>query len=337
MLTDRLDPFHTKYPIWNAGMGGGLAGPELVHGISEAGGFGVLGVGGLPSDHISDMISETRTMTRKPFGANIILPMSDGTDIDACFDNQVEVIILFWGDPQPFVRDARRRGVFLISQCGNAEESSAAASSGVDAVIIQGVEAGGHVKAKQNLSTTLEETCKELNNLPVIAAGGISSGRQIANHLKVGAKAVSLGTRFVASHEAYASKLYKERIISSTAADTTLTTLFDIGWKNARHRVIKTRVYEDWLSQGSPVPGDRQGENEIVGTLTINSKEMGIPKYTVFPPVLGFKGEIEELPLYAGESVNGITKIESASAIMAQLVKDLKDTTADIKDKGTKL
>ena len=337
MLTDRLDPFHTKYPIWNAGMGGGLAGPELVHGISKAGGFGILGIGGLPTNRISDMISETRNMTRKPFGANVILPMSDGKDVDVCFDNQVDVLILFWGDPQPFVRDAHKRGVFLVSQCGTAEEAAAAASSGVDAVIIQGIEAGGHVKAEQNLSTALEETCKELTHLPIIAAGGISSGRQIANHLKAGAKAVSLGTRFVVSHEAYASKLYKERIVSSTAADTTLTTLFDIGWKNAKHRVIKTRVYEEWLSQGSPETGNRQGENELIGTLTVDSKEVGIPKYTVFPPVPSFRGEIEELPLYAGESVSGISKIEPVSSIMRQLVKDLKDATAKINHKGINL
>ena len=95
MLADRLDPFRTKYPIWNAGMGGGLAGPEQVHGISKAGGFGVLGVGGLPANRISEMISETRDMTPKPFGTNVILPMSDGKDVDACFDNQVDVIILF--------------------------------------------------------------------------------------------------------------------------------------------------------------------------------------------------------------------------------------------------
>ena len=325
-MADRFNPLTTKYPIWNAGMGAGMAGPELVNGISKAGGFGVLGVGGLPSNVISELVKKTRQLTSQPFGANIILPMSNGQDIASCFDEKVEVIVLFWGDPQPFVKDAHKRGVFLVTQCGDVEEASTAASNGVDAIIIQGIEAGGHVKGEIELSLFLEEAHRELGKIPLIAAGGISSGKEIAKFLtKRKARAVSLGTRFAASTEARASNTYKESLVASSSKDTVLTSLYNVGWRDAKHRVIRTKSYEDWVLQGSPASGSREDEGMRIGKIKIGSEEVDIPKYSVYPPILGFEGDERELPFYAGQSVQGIQKIESIGKIVEQLVKEMQE------------
>ena len=323
-MPQRFNPLETKYPIWNAGMGGGLAGPELVANMCEMGCFGVLGTGGLPHQIVGKLIRDTKQLTFKPFGANIILPMSDGRDIGSCFDEGIEVLVLFWGDPQPFIKDAHKRGIFLVVQCGNVEEATYAASSGADAIIIQGVEAGGHVKGESELIPLLNEARRELGGSPLVAAGGIVSGKQI-NGLMGQVQAVSLGTRFVASSEARASLSYKKKLVASSAGDTVLTNLYDEGWKNAKHRVIKTPHYEKWIRDGSPVDGLRPGQGETVGKIKLDSEiTFDVPRYSVFPPISNFEGDEKELPYYAGSSVSGVKKIESVRTIVETLAGEMK-------------
>ena len=324
-LLDRLNP---RFPIFNAGMGGGLAGAAMVAAINDAGGLGILGSGALPPHLIEQMIVDTHARTSRPFGANIILPMSDGTDIEACFDGGVDVLVLFWGDPQPFVADAHKRNMFVIAQCGGADDAVAAADAGVDAVIVQGTEAGGHVKALAPLATSLAETVKVLGSLPVIAAGGLASGTDIETALGAGASAVSLGTRFLASHESQAVTGYKERLLAAHATDTVLTDLFNLGWPDANHRVIRNTTYDTWEAAGKPAPGARPGEGDEIGVFNSGSVSIDLPRYTVFPPVVGFDGDLDAVPLYAGESVEHVNAVESIAAIMTQLVDELRRAAA---------
>lgn len=323
-MRDMFDRLNTPYPIWNAGMGGALAGPELVAAVNAGGGFGVLGTGAMPPDAVSATISATRALTSKPIGANIILPMSDGSDIAAVFDSGVEVLVLFWGDPQPWVTDAHKRDIFVVAQCGDGEDASQAADAGVDAVIVQGTEAGGHVKATRPLAQSLTETINTLGALPVIASGGIADGAAIARALELGAKAVSIGTRFLASREAQASAAYKERLIAAAAEDTVMTQLFNLGWPNANHRVIKNRSYTNWEAAGRPDSGNRPGEGEVIGVAGEGESKVELPRYTVFPPAEGVDADIEELPLYAGQSVALIDDIAPVSEIMQTLIAELK-------------
>ena len=324
-LFDHLNP---KFPILNAGMGGGLAGAELAAAVNAGGGLGVVGAGAMPPALIEGLVADTRKLTSKPIGANIIMPMSDGSDIEACFDAEVEVLVLFWGDPQPYVKDAHRRGMFVISQCGDAADASACADAGVDAVIIQGTEAGGHVKATAPLQETLATTVATLGNLPVIAAGGIATGQHIATALEAGAAGVSIGTRFVASQEARALDEYKHRIVDATSSDTVFTQLFDIGWPNANHRVIRNSTYDQWEAAGEPDSGERPNEGEIVGTYQVGEQKIDIPRYAVYPAALEFSGDIEATALYAGESVDNIDTVQSTAEIMDGLVAELKTATA---------
>lgn len=323
-----LDRLNLKLPVWNAGMGGGLAGPELVAAVAEAGGLGVLGAGAIPSELVTDIITRTRALTSRPFGANVILPMSDGGDVEACLNAKVPVLVLFWGDPQPFVADAHKRGMFVVSQVGNADEAQAAADAGVDAVIVQGTEAGGHVKALQPLETTLREATSTLGSIPVIAAGGIATGEDVAAALERGASAVSMGTRFVASNEAFALADYKRRIVEAHAADTVFTDLFDIGWPNANHRVIRNATYDRWEQAGKPPPGQRPGEHDEIGQIALGEQTITLPRYSVIPAMEGFDGDLEAVALYAGESVERISAIRPASEILADILTELRAAAA---------
>ena len=324
-MLDRLD---LKLPIWNAGMGGGIAGPELVAAVAEAGGLGVLGAGAIGGAQVRAQLAAIRALTARPCGANIILPMSDGSDVEACFDARVEVLVLFWGDPKPYVADAHKRGMFVVSQCGDAAEAVAAADAGVDAVIVQGTEAGGHVKALLPLATTVSEAARVLGPVPLIAAGGIATGSDVADALAMGATAASIGTRFLASHESRARDDYKQRVVSARASDTVFTDLFDLGWPQANHRVIRNATYDRWEQAGRPAPGLRPGEGDEIGEVGEGDARIVLPRYTVMPPVRGFSGDLDALPLYAGESVERISGVLPAAAIVHQLMTELRAAVA---------
>ncbi|HEY9416647.1 MAG TPA: nitronate monooxygenase, partial [Pseudonocardia sp.] len=156
MSTPLCADLGVRLPIWNAGMGAGLAGPELAAAVSNAGGLGVLGMGGLPEPLIRAGIARTRGLTDRPFGVNIIMPLvSDEDQILCVLDEAVPVLVLFWGDPAPYVARAHAAGTCLVTQVGSVEQAREAAEAGVDAVMIQGVEAGGHVRATTSLSVLL--------------------------------------------------------------------------------------------------------------------------------------------------------------------------------------
>jgi nitronate monooxygenase len=314
-----------KVPIWSAGMGLGISGSALTSAVSNAGGLGVLGLGGMQLEMMRTVIADTRQKTSRAFGVNIIMPLMLHGQIELCFDEQIPLLVLFWGDPSDYIKDAHKRGMLVVSQCGDVEEAVRAAEAGVDGVIVQGTEAGGHVKATRPLEEVVRDTVAELASLPVIASGGIATGAHIARSLSWGASAVSMGTRFLATHESSALDGYKQRLLDARSEDTVLTKLFDVGWPNAAHRVIRNRAYSDWEAAGCPASGDRPGEHSGVGTLTIGEAPSEVPHYSVTPPLLQFDGDLEEMALYCGESCDHIDTVLSADHVMEQLISELRE------------
>jgi NAD(P)H-dependent flavin oxidoreductase YrpB (nitropropane dioxygenase family) len=315
-----------EYPIFSVGMGGGMAGPELTAAVSNAGGCGVLGMGGLPAPYIRQQIQQLRTLTNKPFGVNIILPMLQEGQIETCLDERVPILVLFWGDPEPYVEEAHKRGTKVYIQVGSVEEAKTAAAAGVDGIIAQGVESGGHVKSTTSLSTIVPAVVEAVKPIPVIAAGGIANGKGVVAALSLGAQAVSMGTRFLCSEETLVSRAYKERVTESTAEDTVYTLLFDVGWPNAAHRVLRNQEINDWEAAGAPVTGKRSGEGTTNGTMQIAGTTIEMPRYGVFPPMPGFTGDIERAALYAGESCSLINDIKPAAEIVHDIVREAEET-----------
>lgn len=159
----------------------------------------------------------------------MILDGIEEDQIDTCLAERVPILVFFWGDPRPYVEDAHQNGVKVFIQVGSVDEARAAADAGVDAIIAQVIEAGGHVKGTTALSVFVPEVVDAVKPLPVIAAGGIADGRGLVAALCLGAQAVSMGTRFVASEEAFVPRAYKEWIVASMSADTVYSELFDRG------------------------------------------------------------------------------------------------------------
>lgn len=320
-----------EYPIFSVGMGGGMAGPELAAAVSNAGACGVLGMGGVPAPYIRQQIQHLRTLTDRPFGVNIILPLLQEGQIETCLDEKIPILVLFWGDPKPYVEEAHRRGTKVFLQVGSVEEAQAAAEAGVDAIIAQGVEAGGHVKSTTSLSTIVPAVVEAVQPVPVIAAGGIANGRGVIAALSLGAQAVSMGTRFLASEETLVTRAYKERVVKSKAEDTVYTFLFDVGWPDAAHRVLRNKATAEWEAAGRPASGRRPGEGSIIGTMSVAGTTVEVPKYAVFPPMPGFTGDMEYTALYAGESCSLVNDIKPAGQIVRELIREAEEVIEQLK------
>jgi nitronate monooxygenase/enoyl-[acyl-carrier protein] reductase II len=202
---------------------------------------------------------------------------------------------------------------------------------GVDAIIAQGVEAGGHVKSTTALSTLVPAVVEAVKPVPVIASGGMANGRGVVAALSLGAQAVSMGTRFLASEETQVVRTYKERVVQSRAEDTVYTVLFDVGWPDAAHRVLRNKALAEWEAAGRPVSGQRPGEGSIVGTMPVAGTTVEMVKYMVFPPLTGFTGDIDDVVLYAGESCGLVHDIKPAAQIVRDVVREAEETMEELK------
>jgi NAD(P)H-dependent flavin oxidoreductase YrpB (nitropropane dioxygenase family) len=327
--------FGIEYPIWSAGFGG--AGPELVAAVSGAGGFGVLGANGLPADAIAALVTRTRELTDRPFGLNFIIGEADEqrravltAEVQAAAAAQVAAVVLFWGDPAPYVPVAHAGGVKVLLQVGSAAEAQAAAAAGVDAVIVQGIEAGGHVRGTSSIWELLPATVAALGELPVLASGGIGDGAGVARALRLGAQGVSLGTRFVATEEAFIHPAYKQRIVQARAEDTVYHQLYDVWWPDAPHRTLRNKTLQEWEAAGRPPPGQRPGEGIPIGTFRGASGELvPWPRYAVGVATADFDGDVEYAPLWAGESCSVVNEVKPTAAIVRDLIHDAQAAMAD--------
>jgi nitronate monooxygenase len=333
LRTPLCDALGIEYPILSVGFGVG-AGPELVTAVSNAGGFGVLGANGMEPDEIARRVARARQLTSKAFGLNFIIDeigwatseedrAFSRDSVAAGIAQRVTAVVLFWGDPAPFVQRARGTGVKVLIQVGSIEEAKSAADAGVDAVIAQGIEAGGHVKGTTSIWELLPAAVEAVKPLPVLASGGIGDGAGLARALTLGAQGVSLGTRFVASDEAFFHPAYKQRIVDSTAADTVYNELYDVGWTDAPHRTIRNKTINEWEAAGRPPSGKRPGEGTSIGKRrNLSGQAEDWPRYAIGSAPPDFDGDIEYAPLWAGESCTVVNDIKPAADIVRDLVRD---------------
>jgi len=249
-----LERLGVELPIVQAGMGGGLSRHELAVAVSEAGGLGTIAVGG--AEAIRREVAAARALTGRPLAVNLLLPFARRDWFEAAA--AADVVVTFWGRPR-----RRTAGVWL-HQCGSVEEARRARAAGADGVIVQGVEAGGHVRGTTPAPRLLEEVRAVLPaDYPLLLAGGIAEAGDVRVALDAGAQAAVAGTRFLLSEESRAHALYKERLLA--ADETLLTELFGAGWP-APHRVVPNLATERWLGGVRPLlaRGRTKDERRVV-------------------------------------------------------------------------
>jgi nitronate monooxygenase len=314
-----LERIGVDLPIVQAGMGGGLSRRELASAVSAAGGLGTIGF--LAPGDLRAEIAAARELTDRPLSVNLLLPFTRTAHLEAADD--ADVVVTFWGAP------TRRTARTWIHQCGSVEEAIAARAAGADAVIAQGVEAGGHVRGTLPAMELLARTRAALgDDFPVLTAGGVTSRADVEARLEAGAEAVVSGTRFLMTEESGAHPDYKSRLIA--AHDTVLTELFGFGWP-APHRVVPNAATSRWLSRDRRGPGWLRGLHRATApvfsrapvALQIRLAATQRSGRPMFGPAAATADAPESLldagPLYAGECIERIDDIRRA----ADLVKEL--------------
>ncbi|MBC7250923.1 MAG: enoyl-[acyl-carrier-protein] reductase FabK [Anaerolineae bacterium] len=209
------------HPIIQGGMAW-VATPELVAAVSEAGGLGILGGGNAPPDYVRDQIRETRRRTDKPFGVNIPLftPYLDDV-VQVCIEERVAVVATGAGNPAPVVPPLKEAGIVIIPVVGSVALAKRVERMGVDAIVAEGMESGGHIGDVATLP--LIPQVVDAVDIPVIAAGGFADGRGLAAALALGAAGIQMGTRFICTTECIAHHNYKEKIVRANDRATITT------------------------------------------------------------------------------------------------------------------
>jgi NAD(P)H-dependent flavin oxidoreductase YrpB (nitropropane dioxygenase family) len=303
-----------EHPIVQAPIG---ATPELAAAVANAGGLGMLGISWTPVEGIGPLIARTRSLTRGSVGVNLVLVGDQQARLDAALAAGIRLVSFFWGDPEPYIGKAKSAGALTTMTVGSAEEARRALRSGIDIIVAQGVEAGGHVWGNVGTFVLVPAVRDAIGDKPLIAAGGIADGRGLAAAVALGADAVWMGTRFVASREADTHDVYRQAVVDATETDTLLTTLFDLEWPNAPHRALVNSTVRRWRAAGSP--GLRPGEGEVVARRADGS---ALRRYADDSPGRGTTGDIEAMCLYAGQSAGLVGSEMPAGAIVKSISAD---------------
>ncbi|HYD44283.1 MAG TPA: nitronate monooxygenase family protein [Phenylobacterium sp.] len=304
--TPLCDLLGVEHPIMLAGMGG-VSYAELVAAVSNAGGYGVLGMAGRGPDFIREQMREVRKLTDKPFGVDLLAasPESLTASVDVIISEGASSFVAGLGVPMPIMEKLKKAGLKVMVVCGAVKHAVKAEQAGCDAVICQGGEGGGHTGLVGTMPLVAQAV--EAVKVPVVAAGGLYDGRGLAAALSLGAVGVWMGTRFIASTEAHAGGLYRETILHATDEDTIRTR----SYSGKPMRVRKNPYVEDWESR----PQDIQ-PFPMQAMISSQAGVMG-----------GIGGQIEGLDpdrscFAMGQSAGGIHEVKPAGEIVRQLIAE---------------
>jgi len=305
--TPLCDMLGIEHPIMLAGMGG-VSYAELAAAVSNAGGFGTLGMAGRSHSEIADEIKKTRDLTDKPFGVDLLaaVPESLERTADLIIEGGAKAFISGLGVPPPhLVKKFHDAGLKVMNVNGTVKHAKSAESGGLDAVVAQGTEAGGHTGRVAGLA--LIPQIVDAVKIPVIAAGSIVDGRGLAAALALGAQGVWMGTRFIASREAHAGGLYKQVIVEASDEDTIVTR----SYSGKPMRVFRNEWTTDWEGR----PQDIQ-KFPMQAMMSHQAGVMG-----------GIGGQIEGLSrersaFAMGQGAGAIHDVKSAAEIIGEIVAE---------------
>ncbi|MDX2166189.1 MAG: GNAT family N-acetyltransferase [Deltaproteobacteria bacterium] len=296
-------------PIQLAGMPG-IASPELATAVAGAGALAMIGGAMLPATRLDATLRALRSATRGAIGVTFLMPFLD-PDCVPVAARQARVVEFFYGAPDARLVERVHAGDALASwQVGSLDEARAAVDAGCDLIVAQGTEAGGHVRGSEPLRSLLDAVCAAVS-VPVVAAGGITSGADLAAVLGAGAAAARLGTRFVTASESGAHPDYAAALLAARGEHTVLTTAFAAEWPDAPHRVLH-----------SAIAAAEAFAEPLTGSVDFGGATLPLPRWSVFAPTRETRGAIAAMALYAGAGVGGIAARQPAGVIVREMVED---------------
>lgn len=305
------DVLGVEYPVGNAGMAG-VAHARLCAAVAEAGGIGTVAMGGASASEVTERVAAVKALTNRPFSANFIawLIEHDAAPLDAALEVGVSSITLSFGDPAPYVDRVHAAGSILLSQVQTVEAARRSAEVGVDVIIAQGNDAGGHT-GEIPLLPLLPQVVDVADTVPVLAAGGIGDGRGLAAVLMLGAQGAVMGTRFLASDEAESDwPRLPAQVLDASADDSVWTTAIDIAQGQGRSywprgigaRSIRTPWLDRWVGH----------EGELAALLADDRDA-------------DHAEGIDPTPAYAGPVAGMVTRHEPAGDIVRSVVAEATD------------
>ncbi len=296
-----------EYPIIQAGMVWAATAP-LAIAVSRNGGLGTLGAGSMSDEELRDQIRQVKEATDRPFAVNIpIMYGSAETQIKIAIEEKVPIVITSAGNPRLYTSVLKDHGIKVFHVVSSVKFARKALEAGVDVIIAEGTEAGGH-NGREGIATfpLLRAILSELGDVPVVAAGGIADGAGFAAALMAGASGVQMGTRFVATGECEAHPAFKEAIVKAKDSDTVLIG----GSVMAPTRVIRNKFAEEVLQ------AERQGKSaEEIGLMFKGRSRLGIRE-----------GDLENGSLMAGQSVALINEILPVKEVIRRIISEALDT-----------
>jgi NAD(P)H-dependent flavin oxidoreductase YrpB (nitropropane dioxygenase family) len=324
MLNTRLcDLLGIEYPIICAPMGF-VTDAELAAAVSNAGGLGIMSFSARPPQALRQEIRRLRSLTHRPFGVNLLLHYQVEEHVTVCVEEKVPILSFFWGNPSPFIEKAHSEGIKVIHQVGSVKWAQYAVRAGVDVIMAQGVEAGGHIEGEVTTMALLPRVVDAILPTPVVAAGGIADARGFVAALALGADGVAIGTRFIATSESNAHSLYKQKVLEATEESTVRTTLFGHGWPDAPHRTIRTAFVEEWL--GNEGRGNESRPDEpLIGETRIGGQQVPVVRFKGYPPSKYATGDIESMNFLAGQSAGLVNEIKPAATVVKELVEGAQE------------
>ncbi|MFA5747009.1 MAG: nitronate monooxygenase [Candidatus Paceibacterota bacterium] len=289
-----------KYPIIQGGMAG-VSESTLVSAVSNAGGLGVIGSGFAQASWLEGEIKKTKLLTDKPFGVNLLMQNPKAADLVKVIINQkVPVVFTGGGNPLPIIPRLRQSGVKIIPVVPCVRLAAKMEQSGVDAVVVEGLESGGHI-GESTTMCLVPQAKQAVKSIPIIAAGGICDGQTFAAALVLGADGAQIGTRFLAAIECQISESYKKAVINATDEDIVVVARFT----GHPVRMIKNKFVESirQLEENNPFPDEVKSERFV-----------------------GNKGGVNAdlSALLCGTCAGGIREIETCREIIEEMVNDAK-------------
>ncbi|HTG36483.1 MAG TPA: nitronate monooxygenase [Thermoanaerobaculia bacterium] len=337
LRTRLTESFGLTHPFVGAGMGF-VALPELVAAVSEAGGLGVLGVAPEPPPVFAERLAQIRALTRRPFGVDFFLatsptlgPITVDGHIEIAVAARVNLAVFHFGIPiAAWVTSLKAAGIPFWVQVPSPEQALAAIAAGADGLVVQGQEAGGHNRSTTPLHHLLRDVRDEVGDgVLVLAAGGIATGADVVTALAHGADGVWVGTRLVASREAYAHPEWKRRLTQARRKDTVTTTLFGPEVPCLPYRVLRNPAVDASIGRqdeicGLPPTGAPIGTTLLFPGTSFATPGVPMPTFSALPPTPDTTGNFDAMGMPAGEGVQHIRDIKPAARIVADMMEEAR-------------
>lgn len=303
-----------QVPIQQAPMGT-VSGPALASAAVAAGALGSVGLTGFSVEMIAEYLDAVHQATPGPIAGNFVLPfLEDPAAITACAE-RARIVDCYHADPDPQIVDRAHDADALVCwQVGALDEARGAVDAGADLLAVRGTEGGGRMHGNQALWPLLCDVLDAVGDrVPVLAAGGIGTGRGLAAALAAGADGARIGTVLAATEESTAHPVYVDALIGAESADSVLTDRFSTGWPGGPHAA---RVLRRCIEAADAL------DDDVVGEATYGDEVEPVQRFEPSPPTVTFRGNIDAMALYAGESVCFVKAVEPAGRVIGRIVEE---------------